>query len=250
VGPCTPDCLGRLCGGDGCGGSCGTCGTDQECVNGACLASQQCTPTCKRTDGTLKECGDNGCGGMCGSCGLGDVCSAEGACVEPGASGTCDPACGNRECGPDECGGLCGTCDAGKGCYEGFCVTGIACQPDCGGRECGPDGCEGTCGDCATGSTCGNGGTCVAGATDSTPEDGACPEGQFLYYGVCVSEDDEGATSRDPVKEAVDTDDGTGAKGACALATRPASAPALGLLAALFGLALVTRKRARARQGS
>jgi len=37
-GPCVPDCTGRECGDDGCGGSCGTCGLDQTCVAGICTS--------------------------------------------------------------------------------------------------------------------------------------------------------------------------------------------------------------------
>lgn len=38
LGYCTPSCTGRDCGSDGCGGSCGTCGTEEYCSVG------QCTP--------------------------------------------------------------------------------------------------------------------------------------------------------------------------------------------------------------
>jgi len=239
VGPCTPDCLGKLCGNDGCGGQCGTCAASQECVGGQCIASQQCTPTCKRTDGTLKECGDNGCGGMCGSCGIGKVCSTVGACVDPGSEGTCDPGCGNRECGPDACGGTCGACEAGYGCYDGFCVFGIECKPACDGRECGPDGCEGSCGECAAGSSCSADAKCVKGATPD--ETGDCPDGQFLYYGVCVSEDE--ADNRDPVDEAVD--DGTSAGGKAGCSVGDAAAPVDGGLLLLALVVLLAAPRVR-----
>lgn len=36
---CTPSCVGRACGGDGCGGSCGTCPSGNGCTsNGTCVA--------------------------------------------------------------------------------------------------------------------------------------------------------------------------------------------------------------------
>jgi hypothetical protein len=178
---------------------------------------------------------------MCGSCGLGKVCDASGACAEPGSSGVCDPACGNRECGLDACGGTCGTCPQGKGCYQGFCVTGIACTPECTGRECGPDGCEGTCGACREGSTCGAGGKCVAGDSGgSTPGDNPCPAGQFMYGGTCVSEDPNTDPSRVPINDAVDAGD-SGGKAACALGN-PGPPSGLLLLLAL-GLALSARGR-------
>lgn len=34
---CTPDCSGRVCGSNGCGGSCGPCGTSERCDAGACV---------------------------------------------------------------------------------------------------------------------------------------------------------------------------------------------------------------------
>jgi hypothetical protein len=235
---CSPSCTGKACGDDGCGGSCGTCASNQDCVSGTCITSQTCAPSCKRADGSQKECGDNGCGGMCGGCGIGKVCDASGACVEPGTSGVCDPACGNKECGPDACGGTCGACEAGKGCYEGFCVTGIACTPDCEGRECGPDGCDGTCGTCRTGYTCGTASTCVVDTTAGNGGTGdVCPAGQVRFGGVCVSE--EGDSDRTPVNDAVDT--GSAGDGSGCTAGGPAPSAALSLLMALSLLALRRR---------
>ena len=54
----------KVCGDDGCGGNCGSCGAEKFCSNGQCAISTSiCTPKC---DG--KNCGDDGCGGTCGSC--------------------------------------------------------------------------------------------------------------------------------------------------------------------------------------
>ncbi len=91
---CTPQCSGKECGDDGCGGSCGTCGPGQMCVAGQCKVD--CTPQCAG-----KECGDNGCGGVCGVCAPGDSCVG-GQCM----SG-CVPDCKGKQCGDDGCGGLC-----------------------------------------------------------------------------------------------------------------------------------------------
>ena len=66
-GTCTPECVGKNCGGDGCGGTCGLCPEDQTCQNGTC--SGVCTPSCLN-----KECGNNGCGGSCGNCPEGFAC--------------------------------------------------------------------------------------------------------------------------------------------------------------------------------
>jgi hypothetical protein len=35
---CTPSCSGKVCGDDGCGGSCGACKTSETCSSGACVA--------------------------------------------------------------------------------------------------------------------------------------------------------------------------------------------------------------------
>ena len=56
---CTPDCTAKQCGDDGCGGSCGDCIGQDECIDGQCV----CQPDCEG-----KTCGDDGCGGSCGNC--------------------------------------------------------------------------------------------------------------------------------------------------------------------------------------
>jgi hypothetical protein len=72
---CTPNCAGKECGADGCGGTCGTCGQFQFCNAGTCDVI--CIPDCAG-----KECGDNGCGGSCGSCPiLQPICTTGGLCV-------------------------------------------------------------------------------------------------------------------------------------------------------------------------
>jgi len=107
-GECIPNCEGRECGNNGCGGSCGTCDPGETCENGQCEA---CTPDC-----TGLECGDDGCGGSCGTCPQGEDC-IDGICVG------CTPDCTGLECGDDGCGGSCGTCPQGESCVDGQCVA-------------------------------------------------------------------------------------------------------------------------------
>ncbi|MEC9072577.1 MAG: hypothetical protein VX938_09375, partial [Myxococcota bacterium] len=76
---CASDCSGKVCGDDGCGGSCGSCSPGTLCEDGVC---EPCTALCDE-----KECGDDGCGGVCGVCIQGWSCE-EGTCVE------CEPDCG------------------------------------------------------------------------------------------------------------------------------------------------------------
>ena len=63
--PCVPDCAGKACGADGCGGVCGECAAEEWCVNAECVPLGGCIPSCSG-----KACGDDGCGGSCGECGL------------------------------------------------------------------------------------------------------------------------------------------------------------------------------------
>ncbi len=66
-GLCTPDCVGKVCGNDGCGGVCGTCSGGDSCSAGQCK----------------DLCGDciSGCSGLgipnCCTCGPGCICANE-----------------------------------------------------------------------------------------------------------------------------------------------------------------------------
>jgi len=76
---CSPECTGRQCGGNGCGGACGHCGAFQTCSPaGAC---QACAPQCSG-----RSCGADGCGGTCGQCAAAAQCQADGTCA-PAAQG-------------------------------------------------------------------------------------------------------------------------------------------------------------------
>ena len=75
---CTPNCSGKLCGGDGCGGACGTCADGESCVDGVCEAG--------------------------GGCGADPVFTCQGACGDQAPSGCyCDDACvGAGDCCADK----------------------------------------------------------------------------------------------------------------------------------------------------
>ncbi|MDO8459911.1 MAG: hypothetical protein Q7S74_02275 [Nanoarchaeota archaeon] len=83
-GGCIPDCAGKSCGGDGCGGSCGSCGGSY-CSN-TVVITPYCTGTSCST--TQSDCGAVGCsGGACNPCGSvgkiccsGDTCPISGIC--------------------------------------------------------------------------------------------------------------------------------------------------------------------------
>ena len=150
---CVPECEGKDCGDDGCGGECGVCAG--ECQDGIC-----CVPDC-----FLKECGDDGCGGVCGLCiGLEDICFA-GQCI-------CVPDCQNKECGSDGCGGNCGTCDDGLACSQEACGQNGMCVIDTSDCCAGDDECEDG-EDCTLDS-------CVAGSCQSIVDPDCCDPNTFL----------------------------------------------------------------------
>jgi MYXO-CTERM domain-containing protein len=167
---CTPDCTGRSCGDDGCGGTCGACGADEVCASAMCMcagATVPCGSACVDTRNDTDHCG------ACDSpCAAGETCSA-GTC----GTGPCMPDCTGRTCGDDGCGGSCGDCmTAGQVCASGGqCLCGdgsTGCGSDCvdlrsNSLHCGA--CDNVCGDeeaCVAG-------VCTAGTTPPD-DDGGC----------------------------------------------------------------------------
>jgi hypothetical protein len=76
---CTPNCADRSCGNDGCGGSCGTCGSDQVCRGGTCCVPEPRSATCGGRCGTWT----NNCGQpvVCSTCPAGQQCLSNGSCA-------------------------------------------------------------------------------------------------------------------------------------------------------------------------
>lgn len=217
---CQPNCASRVCGDDGCGGTCGTCPT------GICdetAGTCQCTPSCDQvscgvsdgcggvcgcsgadvcldpngTGGTCctksctagQECGDDGCGGTCGA-GCADTFGGLGACDAP--SGTCfcngEGECSGKECGTDGCGNQCPVqCAAYTSCTDPPGTCG-ACTPQCAiqGWDCGDDGCGGTCGG-GPNDGCGAGLACNSGThqCECTPQCAGKTCGDDGCGGVC-----------------------------------------------------------------
>jgi hypothetical protein len=165
---CESACDGRVCGDDGCGGSCGTCDEGGICtMQGECV----CIPECAD-----KQCGDDGCGGLCGACPGGFECQVD-TCIQL----PCDADCEGEDC-PQ--------CPAGTECLDGACAV-PECVPDCNGIECGSDGCGGECGGCELQGYCSAGhcydcseeGFCRA---ESCPDDGnLCTEEKLDSDGTC-----------------------------------------------------------------
>ncbi|MEC9072152.1 MAG: hypothetical protein VX938_07225, partial [Myxococcota bacterium] len=95
---CTPQCDGKECGDDGCGGACGEgCGPDAICTEDG-LCESTCVPTCGDTGAV---CGPDGCGGSCGACEEGTGCDEAGQCTIILEDGTCTSFFADQ-CGDDE----------------------------------------------------------------------------------------------------------------------------------------------------
>lgn len=139
---CVPACQMKVCGSDGCGGTCGSCSAPETCTSAGRCA---CTPEsdaefCARTG---FECGSASGSDNCGryrsvaSCG---VCSAPETCGGGGVAGTCAcvPQCSGKVCGPDGCGGTCGSCPGNSTCdaTQTTCGCNAGYLPDPTGTSC------------------------------------------------------------------------------------------------------------------
>ncbi len=174
---CTPQCAGKQCGDNGCGGICGTCCADQTCQGGQCAGGLGCAPSDQA-----------GCGGCaCEECVCDmdayccngqwdDICASE--CMEHCGGCPTEGDCTGKECGGDGCGGDCGACVGDEACVLGVC--GSPCVPDCDGKDCGGDGCGGVCGECGEGFVCGDDQICVDPCYGVGFE--GCCEGTILHY--------------------------------------------------------------------
>ena len=118
---CVPDCDGKECGDDGCGGDCGDCDDANDCTDDSCDPQMGCvhtdnTAACE--DGNACTTGDTCAGGQCvpGSGAL--DCDDANDCTDD----SCDPAIGcvnadNSEPCDDE-----DACSASDACEAGVCA--------------------------------------------------------------------------------------------------------------------------------
>ena len=181
---CEPQCDGKACGDDGCGGSCGACVGTETCQEGVCVAAD-CT-------------GDVNCPCMIESClpslpfitpiTACGVLAEQPTCLEASlaayeAAGECEGSCSGIDlpglgalCDMPECGGVISALSLLGGdpcaCY---------CEPQCDGKACGDDGCGGECG------TCGSGEACLDDACYGAPET-ACPQAVTLSCAIDACE--------------------------------------------------------------
>ena len=138
---CQPDCAGKECGDDGCGGTCGECSEEQECKGGVCKWTEiwSCVGHCNDKPGDEEAPPGLAC--YCDhSCPVAGDCCNDWCEACPGMPWACDACPGLPPCCYSDA-----DCDDGDMCVEGECFP---CQPDCAGKQCGDDGCGGSCGEC------------------------------------------------------------------------------------------------------
>ena len=190
---CQPNCDGKECGDNNCGGMCGVCPAGFDCTEEG-LCEKDCNPTAGCFG---KECGPNGCPHGCLEEGA-EECGVLSTCPE---GLICDP--NSNMCVP--CKGNCGQCGSDE-----YCAAGYICleKPDLCAQnnwKCGDDGAGTSCGDCDPGYSCveheciEDGGPDVIEGEDipvvdtdvpgvDVPDE-ECPDGYVLKNGECVKDE-------------------------------------------------------------
>jgi hypothetical protein len=178
---CTPDCDGKECGPDGCGGNCAPgCGADEACQGGVCectglaCGSECCSAgevcyqdSCCAPNCDDKECGTDGCGDSCGTCPGTLTCDANGLCDCEAGLTACGQECVNTQSDVDHCGGCDSPCVAPQVCASGDCAD--TCEPgqtDCDGSCADLESDPAHCGDCNT--ACSPGASCESATCTCT----------------------------------------------------------------------------------
>ncbi len=169
---CVPDCGEKICGTDGCGGSCGDCGAGELCQFGQCVPEGGCED--------LEDC-------------LPRICDADGDCADC----TEDAQCADADLVCNEDSGHCVNCIEDADCPEGTaCDANYTCQPlSCPDVDC-PEGmvCDEeahVCVECVTADDCGPWDECLDNACiGPTPCDSSkdCADDEVCWKeeGICV----------------------------------------------------------------
>jgi choice-of-anchor A domain-containing protein/RHS repeat-associated protein len=210
-GQCAPNCAGKVCGGDGCGGLCsGPCGP-----GGYCTSNFECAPgyTCTQRSpdpSAAHVCVAQSCTAACTSecpCGPGSTsgCTSVAQCAS-GLSctgGLCIPGtntCHNGLRDGDEsdvdCGGSCAPCNAGKACNadtdcpsdeicgdgNGACFGRTRAERLCWKPDCSIDNVAAGCGEAD--SPCGQNCACVNTCDTSGAQPSHCATGEVCTKGL------------------------------------------------------------------
>ena len=215
---CVPDCTGRECGDNGCGGSCGSC-ADGQCNGLSWTPPQTCSGSTCVGAGTTScndglACTNDSCSPstgclhtlVAGTCRIDGVCYADGNWDTSNPCRVCSASTRQDQWSMLGEGAPCGS--AGQTCQDGFC----GCLSDCLGRECGDDGCGGSCGDCDFGMDCGLGGGCAAAPLCQPYPSTWAPIGAVSYLQTPASKTAAGTVCFDY------TGEGTGDSGLAGLA--------------------------------
>jgi formylglycine-generating enzyme required for sulfatase activity len=188
---CQPECSDKVCGEDGCGGSCGDCGEGEKCVGGQC----EVLPECEEGE----------------SCDDGDPCTDDDLCMELTCRGTPKVCDDDIECTDDSCAdGECvfkvaaDKCLINAVCYE---KGDIHDKKPC--RECIPSvsDCEFTNDDnneCDDDDACIVGDYCLDGECEAGDDDLDCDDNNFCTDDMCESK--IGCVNKDNVLSCDDLD--------------------------------------------
>ena len=202
---CTPNCMGKKCGSDGCNGNCGTCNLeieecdqDGQCVSSGCTSSKDCPGelVCAKDLGECVVCvGEEDCP-LGQKCGADHLCHTEFQCLS-------DKDCKDQGMVCDKDAGICVQCLTPDDCATAEYCLGSYCVDDiCTAGESHCDGLDAvTCNDEGSAEevtdTCSDSQYCDAGECHAQ----VCPPGK-LYC------DDNLLHTCDPVgKEVIDTVD-------------------------------------------
>jgi hypothetical protein len=171
---CVPDCEEKECGDNGCGNTCGGCGSHEFCEDHLCRKKGKLGAPCDDDEECESEiCAYFNAPGVCSERCHKCHCPSGYSCQSSTIGQLCAPVdvdhpCEGLSCGKDEFGGCCGWCEDWHSCIDGVCVH--DCVGECDERECGHDGCGTWCGkECPTGEVCDDG-LCQLAPPDTTAD--------------------------------------------------------------------------------
>ena len=191
---CQPDCGGKTCGDDGCGGVCGVCSNGTGCAAGTCVMTGGCNPAQCNGHGTCAA-GDAQCtcqakyaGAACDKCVPGLVaypacvtpCTGDSAC-DDGNGCTIDVCASNQACVHPAI-----TCDDGNGCTDDACDSKTGCSHKPNAAKVCNDGNA-----CTTVDTC-NAGACVGVGATNCDDGNSCSDDTCQAPGGCIHSNHDG----------------------------------------------------------